>query len=95
MSRPDLKIGTSGWNYPHWKGRFYPESQAKVRWLEYYGSRFDEAVSCCRLHCLVDHFIGARRTSTVFPARPPLRAGSAERPTAFSGPSRPAVSSRT
>lgn len=41
MSRPELRIGTSGWNYPHWRGRFYPESQPKARWLEYYGSRFD------------------------------------------------------
>jgi uncharacterized protein YecE (DUF72 family) len=39
--RPDIKIGTSGWTYPHWKGPFYPEKQAKSKWLEYYAEHFD------------------------------------------------------
>lgn len=33
-------IGTSGWNYPHWEGLFYPEDWPKRRWLEYYATRF-------------------------------------------------------
>lgn len=33
-------IGTSGWTYDDWKGRFYPEDLARKRWLEYYSSQF-------------------------------------------------------
>lgn len=29
-------IGTSGWNYPHWQGRFYPKEIKQKEWLEYY-----------------------------------------------------------
>lgn len=35
------RIGTSGWVYPHWKGRFYPASLPASRWLEHYASIFD------------------------------------------------------
>jgi uncharacterized protein YecE (DUF72 family) len=37
---PQVFIGTSGWNYDHWKGVFYPEGLAKVRWLSHYSSVF-------------------------------------------------------
>jgi uncharacterized protein YecE (DUF72 family) len=33
-------IGTSGWNYDHWRGPFYPQGLAKSRWLEYYARIF-------------------------------------------------------
>jgi uncharacterized protein YecE (DUF72 family) len=33
-------IGTSGWQYGHWRGRFYPERLAQARWLEHYAERF-------------------------------------------------------
>ncbi len=33
-------IGTSGWQYPHWRGRFYPERLSASRWLEHYAARF-------------------------------------------------------
>jgi uncharacterized protein YecE (DUF72 family) len=36
-----IRIGTSGWNYPHWKALFYPEDCPKTRWLEYYAQHFD------------------------------------------------------
>ena len=36
-----VRIGTSGYQYDHWKGVFYPERLAKKRWLEYYAARFD------------------------------------------------------
>jgi len=39
--RPEIRIGTSGWNYDHWKGLFYPEDHPKSRWLEYYSGHFD------------------------------------------------------
>lgn len=33
-------IGTSGWQYADWRGRFYPEGLAQARWLEHYADRF-------------------------------------------------------
>lgn len=33
-------IGTSGWHYDDWRGRFYPEKLPKTRWLEYYSRHF-------------------------------------------------------
>ncbi len=33
-------IGTSGWNYDHWKERFYPAGYPKARWLDYYMNIF-------------------------------------------------------
>lgn len=33
-------IGTSGWNYDHWRGVFYPEGLAKTRWLQHYARTF-------------------------------------------------------
>jgi uncharacterized protein YecE (DUF72 family) len=33
-------IGTSGWNYPHWKSRFYHDTP-KSQWLAYYASLFN------------------------------------------------------
>lgn len=36
-----LLIGTSGWQYAHWKERFYPKGVPQRCWLEYYAERFD------------------------------------------------------
>jgi uncharacterized protein YecE (DUF72 family) len=33
-------VGTSGWQYRHWRGVFYPEGLAQNRWLGYYSERF-------------------------------------------------------
>ncbi len=33
-------VGTSGWNYDHWKGNFYPNKHPKSKWLEYYCTLF-------------------------------------------------------
>jgi len=38
---PAYFIGTSGWHYEHWRGRFYPEGLAKVRWLDFYSKHFN------------------------------------------------------
>ena len=35
-----LRIGTSGWQYRHWRDRFYPRGVPQNRWLEYYADRF-------------------------------------------------------
>lgn len=37
----EVRIGTSGWVYPHWRERFYPKGLPQSRWLEYYAERFD------------------------------------------------------
>jgi uncharacterized protein YecE (DUF72 family) len=37
----EIRIGTSGWHYDHWIGRFYPEKMRKENWLEFYAQHFD------------------------------------------------------
>ena len=34
------RIGTSGWQYNHWRNLFYPKGLPTARWLEYYAERF-------------------------------------------------------
>jgi uncharacterized protein YecE (DUF72 family) len=34
-------VGTSGYNYPEWKGSFYPEKLPASKMLPYYAERFD------------------------------------------------------
>ncbi len=36
-----IRIGTSGWNYKHWRERFYPRTLPVKRWFEYYAQVFD------------------------------------------------------
>jgi uncharacterized protein YecE (DUF72 family) len=36
-----IHVGTSGFNYPEWKGRFYPADLPASRMLPYYAERFD------------------------------------------------------
>lgn len=36
-----MRIGTSGWQYADWRGRFYPDKLAQRRWLEHYVEAFD------------------------------------------------------
>lgn len=33
-------VGTSGWQYRHWRGTFYPEGLAQRDWLDWYCERF-------------------------------------------------------
>ena len=35
-----ILIGTSGYNYPEWKGSFYPETLPSAKMLPYYAERF-------------------------------------------------------
>ena len=37
----EIRIGCSGWNYAHWRGRLYPERLPERRWLEHYAQSFD------------------------------------------------------
>jgi uncharacterized protein YecE (DUF72 family) len=36
-----VRVGTSGWNYPEWKGTFYPADMKPAAMLPYYTARFD------------------------------------------------------
>lgn len=36
-----IRIGTSGWVYGDWRGRFYPKRLAQKHWLSYYAEHFD------------------------------------------------------
>ncbi len=37
---PRILVGTSGYNYPEWKGAFYPEGLSTTKMLPYYAERF-------------------------------------------------------
>lgn len=34
-------LGTSGWSYPEWKRRFYPEDLPQRKWLPFYAEQFN------------------------------------------------------
>ncbi len=38
---PQVHIGTSGWSYEHWRGRFYPPEIETSHWLSYYCQFFE------------------------------------------------------
>jgi uncharacterized protein YecE (DUF72 family) len=38
-----LYIGTSGWSYKDWRGRFYPSDVAQKNWLRWYAGEFHSA----------------------------------------------------
>jgi uncharacterized protein YecE (DUF72 family) len=38
---PKLFIGTSGWDYPHWQGVFYPPNLSQDKWLKHYAEVFN------------------------------------------------------
>jgi uncharacterized protein YecE (DUF72 family) len=40
MARPTFWVGTSGYNYPEWKGSFYPSDLPASKMLSYYAARF-------------------------------------------------------
>ena len=35
-----IEIGTSGYQYDHWRGNFYPENLKKADWLAFYCDHF-------------------------------------------------------
>src|SRR5581483_8843459 len=38
---PQIRIGTSGWIYRHWRGDFYPRNLPVRLWFEHYQRHFD------------------------------------------------------
>jgi uncharacterized protein YecE (DUF72 family) len=41
LARKNLYIGTSGWTYSGWRGRFYPKAFPQKNWLPWYAERFN------------------------------------------------------
>lgn len=41
MKQALCRVGTSGWDYPHWKGVFYPTELPRKHWFAFYAARFD------------------------------------------------------
>lgn len=35
-----IHVGTSGWQYDHWKGPFYPEDLSKKEWFDFFAKKF-------------------------------------------------------
>jgi uncharacterized protein YecE (DUF72 family) len=40
LNRKIFLVGTSGWTYDHWRGRFYPQDWPQKRWFDYYAGKF-------------------------------------------------------
>lgn len=36
-----IRLGTSGWTYEHWKGKFYPKGLAKSKWFLFFSEHFN------------------------------------------------------
>jgi uncharacterized protein YecE (DUF72 family) len=41
IASPSFRLGTAGWSYDFWRGKFYPKGLAQSRWLEYYVTQFN------------------------------------------------------
>ncbi len=53
MRRPGKAfIGTSGYQYPHWRGVFYPNNMAKGKWFGHYSRAFDTVEINNTFYCL-------------------------------------------
>ncbi|RMG31873.1 MAG: DUF72 domain-containing protein [Gammaproteobacteria bacterium] len=39
--RARIRIGTSGWQYPHWRGVVYPRELPTSAWFDFYARHFD------------------------------------------------------
>jgi uncharacterized protein YecE (DUF72 family) len=61
-----LIVGTSGWQYRHWRGTFYPAGVPQHSWLEYYAERFASVENDGTFYRLPD-----RQTFTAWRQRTP------------------------
>ena len=50
-----IVVGTSGWQYGHWRSRFYPRGVPQSLWLEYYAARFATVESNAAFYRLPEH----------------------------------------
>jgi uncharacterized protein YecE (DUF72 family) len=43
-----VRVGCSGWQYPHWRGDLYPQDLPASQWLDHYATAFDTVeVNAC------------------------------------------------
>jgi len=62
-------VGTSGWQYRHWRDTFYPRGLPQARWLEHYAGRFatvESNAAFYRLPARATFEAWARRTPADF-----------------------------
>jgi uncharacterized protein YecE (DUF72 family) len=52
MAEPRLLIGTSGWTYASWRGRFYPKDMPSRGFLEFYAKEFATTEINCSFYQL-------------------------------------------
>jgi uncharacterized protein YecE (DUF72 family) len=65
----EIRIGTSGWQYAGWRGRFYPRELPVERWLEHYVATFDTVelnASFYRLQSATTYVAWRRRLPDTF-----------------------------
>lgn len=60
-----IRIGTSGWSYPHWKGRFYPNGLRSSQFLAYYAQRLSTVEINSTFYRLPDRTVLERWRNTV------------------------------
>ena len=61
----EVWLGTSGWSYPEWVGRFYPNGTSPPRMLEFYGHRFRAVEAHSTFRRLPDPAVLRRWTASV------------------------------
>ena len=61
-------VGTSGWQYRHWRGRFYPQALPNASWLEHYAERFGTVEVNASFYRLPERATVQRWAATVPPA---------------------------
>lgn len=49
-----IRVGTSGWQHPHWRRTFYPEDAAPESWLGLFAETFDTVEVADTYHDLVE-----------------------------------------
>ena len=81
MTSGRIRIGTSGWNYRHWLGGFYPKGTRQSDLLAAYAGHFDS--------------VEINRTFYSLPERDAVTAWREQAPPASCSPPRRAVSSPT
>ncbi len=77
--RGQVRIGTSGWVYRHWRGVFYPATLPARQWFAFYARHFDTVEVNNTFYRLPgpETFAGWRDTTcTASPARSGSRARS-------------------
>ena len=61
----EVRIGTSGWHYKHWRGPFYPDGLPAQEMLPWYVKQFDTVeINNSFYHLPTEHTFGAWRDST-------------------------------